>query len=232
MEGVAADLATIDLNSLLYKYETGIAWAIRNVFDDKLEVRPSRSGSDSMTTVVQTSAMWDDKAAIRKDRIDRYLWNEEKGIYFDYNTAKQQQTTFESVTCFYALWCGVASPAQAASLVSEGLPMFEQTGGLSCGSQRSRGPTGPGIPTRQWDYPFGWAPHQMLAWDGLGRYGYEDEAKRLVYRWLHMITQVVVDHNGAITEKYNVVTTARNAHEVNAEYGNQGLDFEGVAREG
>ena len=72
----------------------------------------------------------------------------------------------------------------------------------------------------------------MLAWDGLRRYGYEDEMKRLVYRWLHMITQVVVGHNGAITEKYNVVTTATNAHEVDAEYGNQGLDFKGVAREG
>ena len=228
---MAADLATIDLNCLLYKYETDIAWAIRNVFDDSLEVPARCCASGAESPNVQTSADWDLKAANRKRQIDKYLWNEGSGIYVDYNTVTQKQATFESVTCLYALWCGVASPAQAASLVSKGLPMFEQLGGLSCGSRRSRGPVGPGIPARQWDYPFGWAPHQILAWDGLRRYGYETEATRLIYRWLHMITRVVVDYNGTIVEKYDV-TSAVHAHEVDAEYGNQGLDFEGIAREG
>jgi alpha,alpha-trehalase len=36
LEGVCANLATIDLNSLLFKYETDIARTIRSVFNDKL----------------------------------------------------------------------------------------------------------------------------------------------------------------------------------------------------
>ena len=89
----------------------------------------------------------------------------------------------------------------------------------------------PKNPPKQWDYPFGWAPHQMLAWDGLRRYGFEEEAQRLAYRWLHMITKVSIDYNGAVVEKYDV-TQLEHSYRVDAEYGNQGLEFKGLAREG
>ena len=46
-----------------------------------------------------------------------------------------------------------------------------------------------------------------------------------------MITKVAVNYNGAIVEKYDVTQLER-SHHVDAEYGNQGLDFEGLAREG
>lgn len=71
----------------------------------------------------------------------------------------------------------------------------------------------------------------MLAWVGLERYGYHDDAKRLAYRWLFMITKAFVDYHGVVVEKYDV-TRPIDPHRVDAEYGNQGLDFRGVAREG
>jgi alpha,alpha-trehalase len=77
----------------------------------------------------------------------------------------------------------------------------------------------------------GWAPQQMLAWVGLEKYGYHEEAKRLAYRWLFMITKAFVDYHGVVVEKYDV-TRPTDPHRVDAEYGNQGLDFRGVAREG
>lgn len=77
----------------------------------------------------------------------------------------------------------------------------------------------------------GWAPQQILAWVGLERYGYQEEAERLAYRWLYMITKAFVDYNGVVVEKYDV-TRPIDPHRVDAEYGNQGLDFRGVAREG
>ena len=40
-----------------------------------------------------------------------------------------------------------------------------------------------------------------------------------------------MDFDGVVVEKYNV-THNNPAHRVDAEYGNQGSDFEGVAREG
>ena len=163
--------------------------------------------------------------------MDKYMWNEEKGMYFDYDTVKLQKTNYESVTTFWPMWSGIASPRQAALMVERALPRFEAFGGLVSGTEESRGKVGLDRPNRQWDYPFGWAPQQMLAWVGFQRYGYEAEAQRLAYRWLYMITKAFVDFNGVVVEKYDV-TRPIDPHKVEAEYGNQGSDFKGVPREG
>ena len=229
--GVCADLATIDLSCLLYRYETDIAEAIRTIFEDKLEVPAEFCVSGQAADHIATSAPWNSSARKRRDLIDRYLWNEEKGLYFDYNTMTKKQTAHETVTSLWALWCGVASPHQAALLVQKGLPRFECMGGLSSTTEISRGPVDAANPQKQWDYPTGWAPHQVLAWDGLKKYGYHQEAERLAYRWLHMITKVFVDYNGTVVEKYDV-TQLKSSHKVGAEYGNQGLNFKYAPEEG
>ena len=230
-EGVCADLATIDLNALLFKYETDISRTIRNLFGDKLVI-PADYCCPGMTPgQVESSAMWDRRAKRRKLAIDKYLWNEEEGMYFDYNTAKRERCTYESATTFWALWAGVSSPKQAAAMVTKALPRFEAFGGLLSGTEESRGEVGLERPNRQWDYPYGWAPQQMLAWTGLYRYSFTDEAERLAYKWLFMITKAFVDFNGVVVEKYDV-TRPIDPHRVDAEYGNQGLDFKGVAKEG
>lgn len=228
---MAADLATIDLNALLFKYETDIAYAISEVFNDRLEIPEYCLPAGAQHAQFDCSSLWIERARSRKTHIDRYLWNEHQGIFCDYNTLSGEKTEFESVTCLWALWSGVADDRQAALLVANALPLFEHHGGLSCTSRHSVGPKGPEQPQRQWDYPYGWAPHQIMAWDGLRRYGYHKEAERLAYRWLHMITQAAVDFNGVIVEKYDV-TVRHRPHEVDAEYGNQGRAFEGLAREG
>ena len=230
-EGVCADLATVDLNCLLYKYETDIAYAIREVFDGKLELPGSSSDALQGSDLAESSASWEQAAAKRKHLIDQYLWNDEEGLYFDYNTRTKHQTSYESVTACWALWCGVASPDQAAKLVKKGLPKFEQVGGLTVGTEKSRGPIDEAHPQKQWDFPYGWPPHQILAWDGLKRYGYNKEAARLVYRWLRMIIKVFVDYNGTVVEKYDVTQLER-PHRVEAEYGNQGLNFKYAPQEG
>jgi alpha,alpha-trehalase len=230
-EGVCANLATIDLNSLLFKYETDIARTIRNVFGDKLVIPAEFCVGDMAPGHVETSAIWDRRAKRRKLAIDKYLWNEEAGMYFDYDTVKREQRTYESATTFWALWAGVSSPKQAAAMVTRALPRLEAEGGLLSGTRESRGEVGLERPNRQWDYPYGWAPQQMLAWTGLYRYSFTEEAERLAYKWLFMITKAFVDFNGVVVEKYDV-TRAIDPHRVDAEYGNQGLDFKGVAKEG
>ena len=152
-------------------------------------------------------------------------------MFHDYNTATDSQTVHESVTCFWAMWSVLASKEQASLMVNFALPKFEACGGLTCTTAKSRGPESPGEPTRQWDYPFGWVPHQMMAWDGLRKYGFVKEAKRLAYRWLNTVTRTAADYNGTIVEKYDVTLPAGN-HKVEAEYGNQGRDFRGLPREG
>lgn len=230
LERICANLATVDLNSLLYKYEVDIARTIRDFFKDSLAI-PPEFRSPGSEKEFETSAVWDRRAKRRKAAMDKYMWNEEKGMYFDYDTVKQERTSYESATTFWTMWAGVAAPRQASLLVSQALPRFEAYGGLVSGTEESRGAVGIDRPTRQWDYPYGWAPQQMLAWTGLMRYGYQEEAEELAYKWLFMVTKAFVDFNGAVVEKYDV-TRPIDPHRVDAEYGNQGSDFKGVSREG
>ncbi|CAL3967650.1 hypothetical protein PZA11_003900 [Diplocarpon coronariae] len=231
LEKVCANLATIDLNCLLFKYEKDISQIIRLHFNDKLPVPAEFCCGKIKPGHIMTSSFWDRRSRVRKVAIDKYLWNEEKGMFFDYDTIKKQQCTYESCTTLWALWSGVASPEQATLLVKKAMPLFEEDGGLAAGTESSRGITGLDRPNRQWDYPYGWAPQQMLAWGGLVRYGYHNDAERLAYKWMSMMTRAFVDYNGVVVEKYDVTRMA-DPHRVDAEYGNQGLDFKGVAKEG
>lgn len=126
-----ANLATIDLQALLYKYEVDIGTAIREVFEDRLELEedfvlqpfpptpqtyanPHRESSKSR---VQTSEEWFERADFRRQQIDKYLWNESKSLYFDYDTVQESQILYESVTALWAMWAGCASEEQAYKLV-------------------------------------------------------------------------------------------------------------------
>jgi alpha,alpha-trehalase len=231
LENVAAHLATVDLNSLLYKIECDIAQTIRKHFDDRLFIPAQWRTTNQDSNHFELSATWERRSRKRRLAMDKYLCNEEKGMYFDYNTELKQQTFYESATTFWPMWAGAATPRQAAILISCALPKLEAFGGLVSGTEESRGFVGIDRPNRQWDYPFGWAPQQMLAWHGFLRYGFEEEAQRLAYRWLYMCTTAFVDFNGVVVEKYNVIRKSA-PHKVEAEYGNQGADFQGVAREG
>ncbi|KAJ3510978.1 hypothetical protein NLJ89_g4366 [Agrocybe chaxingu] len=238
-----ANLATIDLQCLLYKYEVDIGTAIREVFDDELELEedfplapfppsvesyanPRRESSKSRN---QASEEWFERAEFRKQMIDKYLWNESKSLFFDYDTVAKKQILYESVTAFWALWAGCASEEQCCQLVSRSLEKFEVLGGLVSGTEESRGKISLDRPNRQWDYPYAWPPHQIMAWVGLERYGYLEEAQRLAYRFLYMMTTAFVDFNGVVPEKFDAVKLS---HLVDAEYGNQGIDFKMVPREG
>ena len=220
LEGRAADLCTVDLNALLYRYETDIARALKEVLGDALETPDG---------TVHTSAAWEERAERRRELMSRLCWNEERGMFFDYDFVRGEGTGFESVTALYPLWAGLATAEQAAALVERAVPLLEEAGGLASTTEASRGPISEERPQRQWDYPFGWPPHQMLAWQGLIDYGYEAVAGRLVYRWLYMITRNAADYNGTIPEKYDVVDCT---HDVFVEYGNVGTEFDYITREG
>ena len=49
-------------------------------------------------------------------------------------------------------------------------------------------------------------PHQIMIWVGLERYGYLEEAQRLAYRFLYMMTTAFVDFNGVVPEKVRLTS--------------------------
>lgn len=54
---------------------------------------------------------------------------------------------------------------------------------------------------------YAWPPHQIMAWVGFERYGRLEDAQRLAYRWLYMMTTAFVDFNGVVPEKVSLAAT-------------------------
>ncbi len=215
-----ADFVTVDLNSLLYKFETDIARTIEKEFNGSLRLE------DGTT---QTSSVWYERAGKRKELMNEFLWDDQQGLFLDYDLVNKKRRAYISATAFYPLWASLASEQQAESIIKTVLPELEMAGGIAASTEESRGLLSESRPARQWDYPNGWAPHQMLAWQGLINYGYDDIAHRLIYRWLYAITRNAADYNGTIPEKFDV---AKRSHRVFAEYGNVGTEFSYITREG
>ncbi len=208
-----AHLNTVDLNSLLYKYEVDFSQLIKTYFNGTFINNKGQK---------YTNEYWLNLAKIRKKKINALLWDEEKGLYFDYNFKDKLRTNFISATAFYPLWANLCSLQQAKLLIKNVLPLLTCKGGIVSTTKKSRGEVSEENPQRQWDYPFGWAPHQMMIWRGLLQYGYYDETQELVYRWLWMITKNASNYNGTIAEKYDVVNCT---HKIDTEYGNVGTNF-------
>jgi alpha,alpha-trehalase len=172
---------SVDLNSLLYRMELD-ASAIMSILD-----RPRQATA------------WAERAERRSAQINRLMWNDEEGMYFDYNFVTHKQSTYHFLTTFYPLWAGIASQGQAERLRSN-LPIFEKAGGL----QTSDRVTG-----NQWDAPYGWAPLHILAVEGLRRYGFSNDADRISRKFLSVVVRDFQAH-GTIKEKYDMVTGQSN----------------------
>ena len=223
-----ADFVTVDLNSLLYKYELDLAYAIKKYFNGSITL---------FDGTVTTSDDWYKKAEKRKKLILDYLWDEETGMFFDYNFVDNVRSSYISATTFYPLWAMIPEEKnteiltidQAKKLVQVALKYLEENGGLAASAKESAYKAGQDKLERQWDYPFGWAPHQMIVWRGLMNYGFEEDAYRLIYKWLYTIVKNAADYNGTIPEKYDVV---ERSHKVFISYGNVGTEFDYITEEG
>jgi alpha,alpha-trehalase len=169
--------APVCLNSLLYKTEKDLA-----LMSDMLGRK-------------KEAADWRKRADDRKERIQTYLWDAKRGLYFDYDFEKQLQSSYEYVTTFLPMWTGIATPEQARAIMKN-LAVFEKPGGLVMSPYESGG---------QWDYPYAWAPNQLLADEGIRRYGFKDDADRVSYEFLSTVAENF-RRDGTIREKYNAVT--------------------------
>lgn len=175
----------VDLNCLLYKYETDFAKAA-DLLDD-----------------VREAGIWKDKAELRKNTINELMWDRIRGCFFDYNYVREKRGSVYSLAAYYALWSGLASESQAETLVKS-LRSFEHKGGLSTTETVPIGQMVMGGMPTQWAYPNGWAPLHFLVVKGLERYGYHREARRIAIKWLKTNLAWFNEH-GVFLEKYNVV---------------------------
>ena len=169
------DILPICLNTLLWRLEVDIA-KVRAFID-----------------ATSTLEVWQQRAHQRAATINEHLWDEEAGLYYDFDGRAGRRREYPFATTFWPLWAGLASREQAARVVSR-LGEFEAPGGLLT----SLHPSG-----CQWDKPFGWAPLNYMAVMGLHRYGYRQEARRIARRFVTVITQEFV-RTGQLFEKYDL----------------------------
>lgn len=125
----------------------------------------------------------------RHEAIQRYLWNEEEQIYYDFHAARKKAIRIKYVGAFLPLWSGDATAEQAAQLVKkhllnekefwrpypipamaatepgyvEGFPEGHPTG---CCSWRAHT----------------WVPTNYMVFQGLRAYGFSDTAHELADR--------------------------------------------------
>ena len=140
---------------------------------------------------------WRTRATERAQRINQLMWDDKDGLYYDYDFATKSLRHYPFLTTFYPLWAGLASKEQAAR-VEKNLSLFERNGGLQTSTH---------VSGNQWDSPFGWAPLQMIAAEGLRRYGYRQDAERMSMKWLGLIYRDFL-RRGFIVEKYDVVNSS------------------------
>lgn len=182
----ALNFLPVDLNALLYKYETDFAKAARILGNDK------------------GASVWDDAANHRKRIMNELMWDRIRGLYYDYNYVKEKRGTVSSLAAYFPMWAGMVTEKQAAALV-KALRRFEQKGGLATTDALPLGQFVLGTLPTQWAYPNGWAPLHYVVIKALEKYGYHEDARRIALKWIKTNLDWFKNEH-VFLEKYNVVS--------------------------
>jgi alpha,alpha-trehalase len=177
------DYLPIDLNSMLFKYESDLA-------EFYGEIDQPESRNDYLR-----------RCEKRRRMMNSTMWNPDVGFFFDYDYRRKRQSLFWSVAGFYPLWAKLATKAQALEVVRN-LASFEYPGGIA-----NTQPSGLDEEFKQHDFPNGWPQQQYIVVSGLLNYGFETEARRIAKKFLDL-NKRMLETTGCLWEKYDVVNCA------------------------
>jgi len=175
---VTTEILPIDLNSLLFGLESALATGCEQAGD------------------AERAAGFHRRASERRAAIDRYLWDDAAGVYYDYRWTERARVRRLSAAAMFPLFCGCASQQQAGRVATAVRDGLLESGGLLTTALT----TG-----EQWDAPNGWAPLQWIGVAGFNRYGEQELAATIAQRWLRNVGRVYRE-SGKLVEKYDVRT--------------------------
>ncbi|WP_456268968.1 alpha,alpha-trehalase TreA [Kushneria sp. AK178] len=170
------EVLPVDLNALLFHLEKTLAHA--------WQLEGNREWAEQ----------FEQRAATRREAINRIFWDADRGLYTDYEWRDQRLSEVVSAAMVYPLAFGVADQPRAEATAAAVERELLRPGGMVTTNRH----TG-----EQWDAPNGWAPLQWLAVEGLSRYGQTRLAATIARRWIDT-NQRVYDQTGKLVEKYNV----------------------------
>jgi alpha,alpha-trehalase len=173
------------------------------------------------------------EAEERARLMSQYCWNEEKGIFLEYDFVAGKQLPYVSEYAYWPLWSGVASRRQGERL-AQNLNLLEKPHGIAGTDKHYDDPhsdsayeiKNSAAPYRRlqdappmadappeyiggkeqlmWAYPAGWASTQLIVTAGLDKYGHTESARRVSSRYLSLLMDQY-NKTGQLWEKYNVV---------------------------
>ncbi len=174
------DYVPIDLNALLWKYETDFA-AYAEIKGDLGEQKH-----------------WEEAALERRKMINKYLWHPVRKFYFDYNFKESSYSQIYSLASFVPMFVGMVSDKRAERLIYR-LDLFETENGIA-----ATPPEDGAHELKQWASPNGWAPLHYFVVKGLERYGQNERARAIARKWMRT-NLMKFEETGQFNEKYNVV---------------------------
>ena len=176
--GKCLSYCPVDLNCLLYIYEKDLAAAFKIFGKTDKEEKYQKA------------------AEKRAKLINKLMWDEASGYYFDYNFEKRRISKLLTIAGIYPLNVGIATYVQAQRVIAVVERVLQKDWGVV---QSVRF-----VENFQWDWPNGWAPIQLRVVEALLRYGYINLAKRFITKWIACNVKVFRE-TGELWEKYDVV---------------------------
>ena len=186
--GRCLDHTAVDLNALLFGYEEFLYKA-------------------SKQNDWHFKDLYFERSIKRKELINKYFWNEERGWFFDYDFVNGRQSEVYSLSGMQPMFFGIANTEQAEKMVKN-LPLFERDYGIATTNKR------PGCRDFQWAYPVVWPPLVYITAMSLDNYGFKNDARRIAQKFIDVNTRLF-NKTGRLFEK----TDAETGELSNAEYG-------------
>lgn len=169
----ALNYVQIDLNAHLY----GVEEFLCNYYQDKNE---------------QKSQQYRANLEKRLQLLNKYCYDVEKGIYFDYNFVTQKQSGVICAACFTPWFYGFGGGRYGLKAVFDRLSC--KSGIYACENFCDA--------SYQWGYPNLWAPHQYFAYEALRKNGLIAEANALLNGYMKLLSDVF-EKTGCLWERYH-----------------------------
>lgn len=127
----------------------------------------------------EESTLFTKAASKRRIAMQKCMWNPERAQFEAFHLERETRMGVLTAETFVPLFAGVATRKQARKMVLNALPRLERAGGVMASELTES--------THQWDGTNIWAPIQVMTIDGLEKYGYKADSKRLAGKWAQTV---------------------------------------------
>lgn len=196
------NILPVDHNSLVVHTKRKIAEAYR------LSALVPGKSADYVRMANFEAARYDAEAKQLTKMINKYCWNEDTGLYHDYDFVRHyqdqtpihaNQTQAQSLATVFPLFAGVASRKQAHSVADRIQQNFLLQGGLATTLHNTE---------QQWDGDMSWPILNRKAQKAFEKYGYADLAGLIRGRFVAATSKIYND-TGKVYEKINARTITK-----------------------